>query len=175
MQFLIASTFQDSLVRLQPGEQSAAKIAAIEMQMNPAHPGLQMHRLDRAKDRNFWSARVSDDLRLILHRTETSCLLCYVDHHDPAYAWAERRKLTVHPTTGAAQMVVLKETVQQIIVREYVSEARPKSAKLLPLLANANPGRTAWVWHSRRLAGCCTAGNGRERTGYCDRAARRGA
>jgi hypothetical protein len=136
VQFLIASTFQDSLAKLQTGEQNAAKLAAMELQMNPAHPGLQMHKLDRAKDKSFWSARVTDDLRLILHRTEASCLLCYVDHHDPAYAWAERRKLTVHPKTGAAQMVVLKETVQEIIVPQYVVEPK-KTANTLALLARA--------------------------------------
>jgi hypothetical protein len=27
-----------------------------------------------------------------------------MDHHDKAYAWAERRKLEVHPKTGAAQI-----------------------------------------------------------------------
>ncbi len=138
MQFVIANTFQESLGRLQPGEQNAAKIAAIELQMNPAHPGLQMHKLDRARDKNFWSARVNDDVRLILHRTPSSCLLCYVDHHDPAYAWAERRKLSFHPTTGAAQMVVLHETVQQIVIRNYVSEASsPKRPTPLPLLSSA--------------------------------------
>jgi superfamily I DNA/RNA helicase len=113
------------LARLHSAEQNAAKLAAIEIQMNPAHPGLQMHKLDKAKDKNFWSARVNDDIRLIVHRTDKSCLLCYVDHHDSAYAWAERRKLTTHPMTGAAQMVVLKETVQEIVVRKYVEQEAP--------------------------------------------------
>ena len=79
----------------------------VELQMNPAHPSLKMHRLDKAKDKNFWSARANDEIRIIIHRTENSCLLCYVDHHDAAYVWAERRKLSVHPTTGAAQMVLI--------------------------------------------------------------------
>ncbi len=51
--------------------------------------------------------RVNDDIRLIVHRTATSLLLCYVDHHDGAYAWAERRCIEGHPTTGAAQLVEL--------------------------------------------------------------------
>ncbi len=138
MHFLIASTFQDSLTRLQTGEQQAAKIAAVELQMNPGSPGLQMHRLDRARDRRFWSARVNDDLRLILHRTETSLLLCYVAHHDVAYAWAEKRKLTVHPATGAAQMVVLKETVQEIIVPHYIERPAVRVGQPLPMLAGAS-------------------------------------
>ena len=81
MQFILANTFQDSLAKLQPGEQQAAKIATLELQMNSAHPGLQMHKLDRARDRNFWSARVNDDLRLILHRMDASTVFCYVAHH----------------------------------------------------------------------------------------------
>jgi hypothetical protein len=32
-----------------------------------------------------------------VHRSEASLLLCYVDHHDRAYGWAERRKLEKHP------------------------------------------------------------------------------
>jgi hypothetical protein len=138
MQFVIANTFQESLGKLQGQEQTAAKLAAMELQMNPAHPSLKMHRLDKVKDKNFWSARANDDVRLIVHRTENSCLLCYVDHHDAAYAWAERRKLSVHPTTGAAQMVVLKETVHEVVVRKYVDEVATVAPKPLPLLTSAS-------------------------------------
>ena len=53
-----------------------------------------------------------------MHRTETSLLLCYVGHHDDAYQWAERRKLETHPKTGAAQLVEVRETVQEITIPE---------------------------------------------------------
>ena len=43
-------------------------------------------------------------------------MLCYVDHHDNAYHWAERRKLETHPKTGAAQLVEVRETVRAITV-----------------------------------------------------------
>ena len=46
------------------------KTAAFDLQLNPAHPSLQFHKLDRAKDPNFWSIRVSRDIRLIVHRTD---------------------------------------------------------------------------------------------------------
>lgn len=49
------------------------------------------------RDPNFWSVRVSGDIRLIVHRSEKSLLLCYVGHHDDAYRWAERRKIERHP------------------------------------------------------------------------------
>ena len=91
MEFRIADTFTDSLAKLTGDEQKAVKTAAFDLQLNPAHPSLQFHKLDKAKDRRFWSIRVSSDVRLIVHRTENSLLLCYVGHHDNAYNWGERR------------------------------------------------------------------------------------
>ena len=101
MNFLLSETFQSSLLKLSSDEQKAAKLAAFELQINPANPGLQCHRLDNIKDKNFWSARASRDIRLIFHRVESSVMLCYVDHHDPAYDWASRRKIETNPVTGA--------------------------------------------------------------------------
>src|SRR5438477_8729365 len=105
MDFRIADTFTDSLVRLTSEEQKVVKTTAFDLQINPANPGMQFHRLDKAKDKDFWSVRVSADLRLIVHKSLGSLLLCYVSHHDKAYDWAERRKLQMHPKTGAAQLV----------------------------------------------------------------------
>jgi len=129
MTFLIADTFTDSLARLTGDEQKAVKTTAFDLQMNPSTPGLSFHKLDKARDKRFWSVRVNSDIRLIVHRTDTSLLLCYVDHHDRAYAWAERRKLETHPTTGAAQIVEIRESVCKIVVPTYVeAPAAPKSA-----------------------------------------------
>src|SRR5215218_3806184 len=125
MEFRIADTFTDSLARLTGDEQKAVKTTAFDLQMNPAAPGMQFHKLDRAKDKRFWSIRVNLDIRLIVHKDESSLLLCYVDHHDKAYAWAERRKLETHPTTGAAQLVEIRETVKEVIVPVYVQKERP--------------------------------------------------
>src|SRR5258706_13758748 len=129
MEFRIADTFTDSLAKLTGDEQKAVKTAAFDLQLNPAHPGLQFHKLERPKDRRFWSIRVSSDIRLIVHRTETSLLLCYVGHHDSAYQWAERRKLETHPKTGAAQFVEVRETVQEITIPKYVEVERAAPAK----------------------------------------------
>lgn len=120
MDFRIADTFTDSLTRLTGDDQKAVKTTAFDLQLNPANPGFSFHKLDKAKDKNFWSVRVSSDLRLIVHRTPGSLLLCYVDHHDKAYEWAERRKLETHPKTGAAQLVEIREKVQEIVVPKYV-------------------------------------------------------
>ena len=129
MEFRIADTFIDSLAKLPDQEQKAIKTTAFDLQMNPANPSMQFHKLDRVKDPNFCSVRVSRDLRLILHKSKNSLLLCYVDHHDDAYRWAERRKLETHPKTGAAQMVEIRETVREIAVPTYVVEEQPTAPK----------------------------------------------
>ena len=125
MQFRIADTFTDSLAKLTGDEQKAVKNTAFDLQMNRAHPGLKLHQIDGAKDKDFWSARVNLDLRLIVHRTASSYLLCYVDHHEAAYQWAERRRLERHPTTGAAQLVEIRETVREIHIPRYVEVDMP--------------------------------------------------
>ncbi|MBP7372907.1 MAG: UvrD-helicase domain-containing protein [Opitutaceae bacterium] len=132
MDFRIADTFTDSLARLTGDEQKAAKTTAFDLQMNPACPGMSFHKLDKAKDKNFWSIRVGADIRLIVHKTPGSLLLCYVDHHDKAYDWAERRKLETHPKTGAAQWVEIRETVKEVVVPVYVQTELPLPPK--PLL-----------------------------------------
>jgi len=131
MNFLIADTFTDSLARLTGDEQKAVKTTAFDLQIDPASPGMSFHKLDKAKDKNFWSVRVSSDIRVIVHKSEASLLLCYVDHHDRAYDWAERRKLETHPKTGAAQLVEIRETVKEVVIPVYVQTetvATPKAA-----------------------------------------------
>lgn len=133
MNFRIADTFTSSLARLTADEQKAAKTTAFDLQVDPASPGLSFHKLDKARDKNFWSVRVSRDIRIIVHKTVASLLLCYVDHHDKAYDWAERRRLETHPTTGAAQLVELRETVVDVVVRNAAvsnssASTRPQAA-----------------------------------------------
>ncbi len=129
MDFRIADTFTDSLARLTGEEQKTVKTTAFDLQMNPAATGMNFHKLDRAKDKNFWSVRVSADLRLIVHKTPGSLLLCYTDHHDQAYDWAERRKLETHPQTGAAQLVEIREAVKAIVVPVFVQSELPVASK----------------------------------------------
>ncbi len=137
MDFRIADTFTDSLARLTGEEQKAVKTTAFDLQLNPETPGLSLHKLDRARDKNFWSVRVSGDLRLIVHSTPGSLLLCYVDHHDAAYDWAARRKLETHPATGAAQLVEIRETLKEVVVPVYVP-AEPAAAPKPLLFAGSS-------------------------------------
>jgi len=129
MEFRIADTFTTSLARLTNQEQKAVKTTSFDLQMDPSGPGLSYHKLDRAADPSFASVRVSRDIRLIVHRTKASLMLCYVDHHDRAYAWAERRKIVTHPRTGAAQLVEVRERIEEVPVHVPVEVPAPAPAE----------------------------------------------
>ena len=57
MEFRIADTFTDSLAKLTGEEQKNVKTTAFDLQMSPVNTGMQLHKLERAKDKNFWSVR----------------------------------------------------------------------------------------------------------------------
>ncbi len=135
MTFLISHTFTDSLAKLTGNEQKAVKTTAFDLQTNPSQPGLSFHKLENTRDPNFWSVRVSRDIRIIVHRSGQNLTFCYVDHHDDAYKWAERRKLETHPKTGAAQIVEVRERVQEITVPTYVTPVQDESVQP-PLFAD---------------------------------------
>lgn len=84
-----------------------------------------MHRVDRARDPNFWTARVNRDIRMVIHKREQDSLLAWVGHHDDAYRWAETRRIESHPKTGAIQIVEARETVEDIIIQNFVQQDIP--------------------------------------------------
>lgn len=114
MNLRIADTFTAALARLPAQAQKAVKTTAFDLQIDPSRPGLSLHRVDRARDPDFWTVRVNDDIRIVVHKRGPDLLLAYVGRHDDAYRWAERRRLEVHPRTGAAQIVELRERVEDI-------------------------------------------------------------
>ena len=140
MNFLIADTFTAAFSRLSNQDQKAVKASVFDLQMDPTGNGLQLHRIDNSKDPNFWSARVNRDVRLIVHKTGESMLVAYVDHHDDAYAWAERRRIEAHPRTGAVQIVEVRERVEDVTPPEtfdfVTAEPAPVAAPQPQLFAS---------------------------------------
>lgn len=112
MRTVIADTFLKSLAALTSDEQKRGKLTAFELQANPDHPGLQFHRITKSRDPDFWSVRVSRELRIVVHKAGGSLMIAFIDHHDNAYDWAERRRVDVHPKTRAAQIVEVRELVE---------------------------------------------------------------
>jgi hypothetical protein len=87
---------------------------AIQFQADPTSSSINYENIKGAKDPNLKSVRLNDDWRGIVFKPSKGdvYVLLYVDHHDAAYRWAENRKLTINPVTGAMQMVMLEHVVE---------------------------------------------------------------
>jgi mRNA-degrading endonuclease RelE of RelBE toxin-antitoxin system len=122
---LISPDVLTRLNRLSAKDTKRALEFVDKFQKNPANPGISLERLTGVTDQNLWSGRVTQDLRAILHQGDTWTIL-YIDHHDDAYHWAERRKILRNPATGALQIVETTEEVEAIITQrsQICREAR---------------------------------------------------
>lgn len=114
MNVALTPSFEKSLRGLTNREQAAVKQVPTDFMMNSESPGHRLHKL-KCREHRFASISVNMDLRIIVLKDGAQLLFCYVGHHDDAYRWAERRRLEVHPTTGAAQMVELEEVIREEI------------------------------------------------------------
>ena len=103
--------FQKSLARLTRQERNLVHQTVMQFWMNPDAPGHRLHPLEM-RDRRLHSISPNMDLRIIVFRDGDRQVLMYVDHHDAAYRWAERRTVTTHPVTGSAQIVEFEEVVR---------------------------------------------------------------
>lgn len=85
--------FGDAANRLTANERKATYATIAELMADPKSPGANLHRVEKARDKFLWSARVNQDIRIILHIKDGVMTILHVDHHDAAYAWAENRIL----------------------------------------------------------------------------------
>ena len=132
MNTYLSDTFLAALTKLDNQSQKSAKLTAFELQTDPTGKGKSFHRITASKEKNFWSVRANRDIRIIVHKTADRLTLCYVDHHDDAYDWAERRVFERHPRTGALQIVELVEQVRDVIVEAQTTLADDLFAEVTP-------------------------------------------
>ncbi|MHB2018088.1 MAG: 3'-5' exonuclease [Candidatus Xenobia bacterium] len=122
MNFVISTTFLQSVTDLTPNEAAKVWEFVPRFHANPAHPSLSLERVVQALDKNVWSARIGSDIRAIAHKDGETWTLLYAGHHDPAYDWAARHKVERHIKTGALQIVALPETMQERVAQFHQPE-----------------------------------------------------
>ena len=106
----LSHDFLMQLARLPARVHSRVMKWAILFQTDPQSPGINYETIQGARDGNLKSVRLDQDWHGIVFKPSTGdvYVLLYVDHHDEAYRWAENRKLTINPVTGAMQMVIME-------------------------------------------------------------------
>lgn len=84
-----------------------------KFQVHPEADGLHYEPIQSARDKNFYSVRIDQAYRAIIARPASNVyVLMWVDSHDEAYRWAERKRLEVNPATGAVQVLDLSSIAQ---------------------------------------------------------------
>ena len=126
----LSQEFLLQLAKLPSSIQSKVMKWAIQFQSDPTSSGINYENINGARDSNLKSVRLDRDWRGIVFKPSSGdvYVLLYVDHHDDAYRWAENRRLTINPVTGAMQMVVVESVTQ-------VEAPQPKPAPVTPVAA----------------------------------------
>ena len=150
----LSQDFLLQLAKLPVNVHSKVMKWAILFQTDPKSPSINYENINGARDPNLKSIRLDKDWRGIVFKPDTGdvYVLLYVDHHDDAYRWAENRKLTINPVTGAMQMVIFESVVQQVDSSD-APEALPAIRAEASTQAIATPASHALFgnWDDREL------------------------
>lgn len=127
---LVAQTFLRSANGLDGRERARALDFLAKFYEDPSSTGRNFEPIRGAKSGGLSSARITRGLRAVVHRDGDRYTLLYAGQHDEAYEWAGRRRVEVHPTTGALQIVEAAEEAGEEIRHE--SAQRQEGPRLFP-------------------------------------------
>lgn len=134
----LSQDFLIQLSKLPASVHSKVMKWAIQFQSDPTSPGINYENISGARDSNLKSVRLDRDWRGIVFKPNAGdvYVLLYVDHHDDAYRWAEHRKLSINPVTGAMQMVIIEPQRVEAEPAAHAPLAAPAAAKPRPAAAS---------------------------------------
>lgn len=113
----ISSDFLTAFARLPRQIQGRVTEFVNKFRNDPMSPGINYEKLSKGIDKKIYSVRIDDTYRGIVVRQPESgvYLLLWVDHHDRAYEWAERKRCEVNPKTGAIQVFDVQTVVETVV------------------------------------------------------------
>ncbi len=126
----LSQDFLLQLAKLAVTVQTKVMRWAILFQSDPTSAGINYESIHGARDPNLRSVRIDRDWRGIVFKPSQGdvYVLLHVDHHDQAYRWAENRKLTINPVTGAMQLVTLESVSEEVAAAKALPAAEPATA-----------------------------------------------
>src|SRR5271165_6987859 len=112
MSVLLADTWIASATRLPAADAKRAWEFFAKYKENPAHPSLSLERISDSKEQKFWSGRISQKLRAVVHQDGAERVLVFAGRHDEAYEWARTHRLERNAMTGTLQLIESPEVVE---------------------------------------------------------------
>src|SRR6516162_5327286 len=107
MTIALSSDFLFAFSNVQKNQQKQVREFIERFREGPDAPGLNYELIQSAKGKDLYSVRINQAYRAVVFHPSSSSVyvLAWVDHHDEAYRWAERKQFVVHPATGALQVL----------------------------------------------------------------------
>lgn len=108
IQVAISTDFLEAVTKLPRAQQKKVNQFVNKFRTNPKSNALNYEKIHSASNSYMRSVRVDQTYRCIVLKPEHGDVfaLLYVDSHDAAYDWAQRRRCEVHPQTGVLQLFV---------------------------------------------------------------------
>src|SRR5210317_1325843 len=98
-QVALADTFWDSFANLPKAQTKKVVQFVTKFRKSADSGGINYEKINAAAQDNYRSVRIDQAYRGIVLKPDTgeTFILLWVDHHDDAYAWAERTRCEIHP------------------------------------------------------------------------------
>jgi mRNA-degrading endonuclease RelE of RelBE toxin-antitoxin system len=102
----LSDEFLEALDRLPSGPQKKVREFIRKFRADPKSNAIHYERLQRHQDNRVRTVRIDQKYRAIVLYPEegNEYVLLWVDDHDEAMEWAQRRSFEVNPRTGALQV-----------------------------------------------------------------------
>jgi superfamily I DNA/RNA helicase len=107
MTIALSSDFLLAFSSVQKSHQKQIREFIERFRERPDAPGINYEVIQAAKGKDLYSVRINQAYRAVVFHPSNSpvFVLVWVDHHDDAYRWAERKQFVVNPETGALQVL----------------------------------------------------------------------
>lgn len=125
--------FLDSFAKLPRAQQKKVNRFVRKFRSDPTNPSINYEKISTFADPHLRTVRIDQAYRAIVLKPEKGNIfvLLWVDHHDEAMSWAERKRFVIHPETGSLQVLssFAEETAKKL------ESAPPPPAEQHPLFA----------------------------------------
>jgi len=102
----ISMDFFEAFSNVPQRQQGKVRKVIEEFKNNPMSSSINYETIHKAKVKGLRSIRIDKTYRAIILKPEKGnvYILLWVDHHDKAYEWAERKQFSINPDTGSLQI-----------------------------------------------------------------------
>ena len=132
VQIALGSDFLSAFSQLPQKQQRKVRKFLDDFTANPDAATHNYEKIRSAKDKNLRSVRIDQDYRGIVLKPDRGNVhvFLWVDKHDDAYAWAERRTCLVHPATGTMQVILTEEAAANSVATGFQQPSSKKTVGL---------------------------------------------